>query len=458
MSTQTKTKLPKGFWACSTTEIFERFSYYLGRSILLVFVATGIAQGGLGLSDGVAANMQSNLTAFSYGLPIICAIVCDRLIGARYTTPFGMVLCGIGYWLGSLATDSTMMYAMIWCISLGLAFYKTGPLIGRIVPRDQLNEAYSVRYGLVNIGAFAGPFVVGILYQDVFANGEVLGFRPCFKVAAVLMFLGAIWFAVGSRFMGEAGKKPFKKEQTAEELAHEAEVKAKNKEAKKVPYTGIEKKRIAAIILISAFAIIFWIFWYLAYLPVYYHWGENANWVVAGYNVPLTWFDAANALFCVLVGMFVTPKLWSYLENRPKGDISIYKKCALGIGTLGIGYLFFALLDVMRGDGQVSCLWLLIFALLITLGEMFFSPLGNSFIAKYAPSRIYSTMQSVWGLAIFFAAKGYGYLYNGLFGGTLKFTTACIIVAVVAAIAVVLLVVLDKPLTALVENQDQEKA
>ena len=156
--------------------------------------------------------------------------------------------------------------------------------------------------------------------------------------------------------------------------------------------------------------------------------------------------------------MFVTPKLWSYLENRPKGGISIYKKCALGIGTLAIGYLFFALLDVMRGDGQVSCLWLLIFALLITLGEMFFSPLGNSFIAKYAPSRIYSTMQSVWGLAIFFAAKGYGYLYNGLFGGTLKFTTGCIIVAVVAAIVVVLLVVLDKPLTALVENQDQEKA
>lgn len=213
MNTQ-KQKYPLGFWACSTTEIFERFSYYLGRSILLVFVATAVAQGGLGLSDGVAANMQSNLTAFSYVLPIVCAVICDRLIGARYTTPFGMVLCGIGYWLGSMATDSTMMYAMIWCISIGLAFYKTGPLIGRIVPREQLNAAYSIRYGLVNIGAFAGPFLVGILYQDVFAKGDVLGFRPCFKVAAVLMFLGAIWFAVGSRFMGDAGKKPFKKEQT----------------------------------------------------------------------------------------------------------------------------------------------------------------------------------------------------------------------------------------------------
>ena len=309
---ETKSKYPLGFWACATTEIFERFSYYLGRSILLVFVTTAVVNGGLGLEEGTAATMQSQLTAFSYGLPIVCAVVCDKLIGARYTTPVGMVLCGVGYWLGSTAQSAGAMYAMIWCISLGLAFYKTGPLIGRIVPREQLNGAYSVRYGLVNIGAFAGPFLVGILYQDVFAQGDVLGFRPCFKVAAILMWCGAVWFTLGSRFMGEAGKKPFKKEQTEEELAHEAEVKAQNKDAKRVPFTTIEKKRIAAIFLISAFAIIFWIFWYLAYLPVYYHWGTNANWTVAGYNVPLTWFDAANAMFCVLVGVFVTPKLWGY--------------------------------------------------------------------------------------------------------------------------------------------------
>ena len=455
---ETKSKYPLGFWACATTEIFERFSYYLGRSILLVFVTTAVVNGGLGLGEGTAATMQSQLTAFSYGLPIVCAVVCDKLIGARYTTPVGMVLCGVGYWLGSTAQSAGAMYAMIWCISLGLAFYKTGPLIGRIVPREQLNGAYSVRYGLVNIGAFAGPFLVGILYQDVFAQGDVLGFRPCFKVAAILMWCGAVWFTLGSRFMGEAGKKPFKKEQTAEELAHEAEVKAQNKDAKRVPFTTIEKKRIAAIFLISAFAIIFWIFWYLAYLPVYYHWGTNANWTVAGYNVPLTWFDAANAMFCVLVGVFVTPKLWGYFQNRPQGDISIYKKCAMGIATLGIGYLFFAALELMRGDGQISCLWMLIFAVMITFGEMFFSPLGNAFIAQYAPSRIYSTMQSVWGLAIFFAALGYGPLYNALFSGKITFITACFIVVAVSAVASIALVLLDKPLTALVEKKDEEKA
>ena len=400
--------------------------------------------------------MQSQLTAFSYGLPIICSVLCDRLIGARYTTPVGMLLCGIGYWCGSIATDSKMIYAMIWCISIGLAFYKPGTLLGRLVKEDQLDGAYSIRYGLCNIGAFAGPFLVGILYKDVFGHGDVMGYRPCFKIAAVLMIVGAIWFTVGSRFMGDIGKQPFKRTLNDEEKAREAAKKDKQKEEKKVPYTKVEKKRIGAIFLISAFAIVFWIFWYLAYLPVYYYWEANADWVVAGYEVPLTWFDAANALLCVLVGVFVTPKLWNYLSSRPQGDMSIYKKCALGIGTLGVGYIYFALLDVMRGDGQISCLWMIIFALFITLGEMFFSPLGSSFIAKYAPSRLYATMGSVWGFAIFFAAMGYGYLYNGLFGGSMNFTTACIIVAVVAFIAVILLVVLDKPLTSLVKSSDEE--
>ncbi|MGN0170820.1 MAG: peptide MFS transporter [Lachnospiraceae bacterium] len=454
MNSETKNKFSLGFWACATTEIFERFSYYLGRSILLVFVAASVATGGLGLSDGEAATMQSQLTAFSYGLPIVCSFICDRLIGSRYTTPIGMVLCGIGYYCGSLATDSKMMYVMIWCISIGLAFYKPGTILGRLVKDEQLDAAYSIRYSLCNIGAFAGPFLVGILYKDVFGSGDVMGYRPCFKIAAALMIFGAIWFTIGCRFMGDIGTKPFKDTLNEEEKARKA---AKvEEEGKKVPYTKVEKKRIGAIFLVSAFAIVFWIFWYLAYLPVYYYWGENANWIVAGYEVPLTWFDAANALFCILVGMFVTPKLWGYLQNRPQGDMSIYKKCALGIGTLGVGYVYFALLDVIRGDGQISCIWLVVFALFITLGEMFFAPLGSSFIAKYAPSRVYAIMGSVWGFAIFFASLGYGYVYNALFGGAIKFTTACVIIAVIAFVVVAALVLLDKPLSSLVKNKDEE--
>ena len=89
---ETKKKgFPTAFWVCACTEIFERLAYYLGRSLILIFVTASVATGGLGLSDTVAANMQSNLTAFSYLLPLFGAVIVDKYIGARYTTPVGTV-------------------------------------------------------------------------------------------------------------------------------------------------------------------------------------------------------------------------------------------------------------------------------------------------------------------------------------------------------------------------------
>lgn len=445
-----KKKLSKGFWMCGWTEPFERMAYYLGRSIILIFVATAVAEGGLGLSDTDGAMMQSNLTAFSYLGGLVGGFVVDRLIGARYSTPIGMIIAGAGYFMGSVAKDATGVYIMIALISIGLALFKTGPMIGRLVDEDQLNEAYSMRYSLVNIGAFFGSLLVGVLYKDVFAHDGVLGFAPCFRLAAIVMVCGAIFFMYGSRYMGEVGKVPFQKTKTEEELARDKEKKSAAK-AEKAPFTTVEKKRIGAIVMVSAFSIIFWIFWYLAYLPVYYHWSENMNWVVAGYEIPTTWFDSLNAAFCVIAGP-LTAKLWAKLAARPQGDMSIYKKLGLGLLWLGCGYVYFALIEILRGDSKPSVLLLVVFFVFLTLGEMFFSPLGHSFISKYSPSRCLGLMMGIWGLATFFAAKGYGYVYNFAFGGKFPFANACIAVAVVAVICTIVLFALDKKLSALVED------
>ena len=192
---ETKKKgFPTAFWTCAETEIFERLSYYLGRSLILIFATATVATGGLGLSDTVAANMQSNLTAFSYLLPLFGGIVVDRYIGAKYTTPVGMMIAGVGYYMGSVATTATGVYAMIFLVSLGLALFKNGPIIGRVITeKEQMDPAFAMRYTLVNVGAFIGTFLVGILYKDVFAKDGVLGFAPCFKIAALIMFLGACW-------------------------------------------------------------------------------------------------------------------------------------------------------------------------------------------------------------------------------------------------------------------------
>lgn len=446
-------KYPLGFWMCAGTEIFERLAYYLGRSLILIFVTTAVVNGGLGLSDSVGAKLQANLTAFAYLGPVLGGVIVDRFVGARYTTPIGMVLVGIGYYMGALAKGPGMIYAMIVCVSLGLGLFRTAPLIGRIIgDNSKMDSAFSIRYTLVNVGAFIGTFLVGILYKDVFAKDGVLGFAPCFKLAALAMFVGAVWFMIATRFMGDVGKKPFKMEKTEEELEEEAKQKALDKELKKMPMTTIEKKRIGAIVLVSAFSIVFWIFWYLAYLPVYYHWAENMNWVVAGYEVPATWFDAANSIFCVILGP-ITAKLWTVLAARPQGDMSLFRKTGLGIGILGLGYVFFAVIEITRGNGKPSVLLLIIFAFLLTLGEMFFSPLGHSFISKYSPSRYLGVMISVWGIATFIAGKSYGNVYEFAFGGNFKFSSACIVIAIVAFVSALILFVLDKRLSGLVEKE-----
>ena len=218
-----------------------------------------------------------------------------------------------------------MIYVMIFCVCFGLALDKTGPIIGRSVTPDTLKSAYSVRYSLTNIGAFFGPFLVGILYTKVFAHGTVQGFRPCFKLAALVMLIGCIWFTLGMFLKGgEVGKKPFKAEKTEEELAREAAQRAANKEVKLTLNTN-EKKRILAIILVSAFQIVFWLFWDLASLPVYYYWTKNMTWKIGNFTVPTTWFDALSALYCVILGP-ITALLWQRLEARPQGDMSIFKK------------------------------------------------------------------------------------------------------------------------------------
>lgn len=454
METQTKKGFPKGFWICGCTEIFERLAYYLGRSLILIFVTATVATGGLGLSNAQGATMQSLLTAFAYLGPLLGGVVADRYIGGRYTTPVGMVIVGIGYFVGSLAKGPGLVYVMILCVSAGLGLFKTGAMVGRIITnKDQLDSAFSIRYTLVNVGAFIGTFAVGILYKDVFAVDGVLGFSPCFKLAAVSMWLGAAWFTWGWRFMGEVGKKPFKLEKTAEELEREKAKKETAKQEKKEPLTTVEKKRIGAIFLVSGFSIIFWIFWYLAYLPVYYYWTEHMNWVIAGYEVPTTWFDAANSLWCVILGPIMAT-VWVKLASRPQGDMSLFRKTGIGIGILGVSYLFFAVLDIMRGDGQISVLWLIVFAAILTLGEMFFSPLGHSFISKYSPSRYLSTMMAVWGIATFISSICYGPIYGATFEGGFAFKSVCIVIAIIAAVSTVVLFVLDKKLSRLVEDEE----
>ena len=129
------------------------------------------------------------------------------------------------------------------------------------------------------------------------------------------MFINAVWFVFGWRYLGDAGKKPFKVDErkALDDAAEERE--------EKRPLTTIEKKRVGAIVLVSAFSTIFWLFWYLAYMPVYFHWaGDNpaANWMIGNFEVPTAWFDSLNALCCITLGP-ILGAFWAKRARSAKG-------------------------------------------------------------------------------------------------------------------------------------------
>ena len=264
---------------------------------------------------------------------------------------------------------------------------------------------------------------------------------------AIVMFVNAIFFVYGWKYLGETGKKPFKVDENKVEKVVEEE---------KKPLTTIEKKRVAAIVLVSFFSIVFWVLWYLAYMPVYYYWGGDngaANWMIGNFEIPTSWFDSLNAFMCITLGP-ILGKLWVTLAKRPKGDLSMFKKTALGMSLLGFSYVIFALADITRGNNLAPIIWIIAFGVVLSIGEMVFSPLGNSFIAKFSPPRLLSCMMSIWVLAVFFAGKSYGYLYEY----TLKFdfAKAYLTIAAIAIVSGIILWSLDKKLNALVEDEEKK--
>lgn len=402
MENVVKTKKPFGFYVCSLAFTLERFAFYSAKWLMTIFVATAVIKGGLGLTPADGAKMSANLVAFTYLAPLFGAYISDHYVGARYLVPIGMILMGVGYIFGWLATNAAMVYLMITLVSIGTGLFKpqTNAITGRLIPnKEELDGAFSTQYSFVNFGAFFGTTIIGSL-------ALIYGYQICFLICAIIMFIDALWFLYGWRFLGEAGKKPFKIDE------HETDEQKKNTEKK--PLTTIEKKRVAAIVLVSAFSIVFWVFWYLAYMPVYFHWaGDNpaANWMIGGMEVPTAWFDSLNALCCIVMGPLLGA-YWTRRAKRPRGDWNMFQKTALGMLLLGLSYVIFAFADILRGENQASLLWLLAFGIILSLGEMVFSPLGNSFISKFSPPRLLSNMMAVWVLSIFFAGKSYGYIFE----------------------------------------------
>jgi POT family proton-dependent oligopeptide transporter len=438
-----KNKRPFGFYVCCVTIMLERMAYYSAKFLIFVFVTATILTGGLGLTKIEAALIQSNLVAFTYLAPIIGGYLTDRFIGARYCIPVGLALMAGGYAIGGTATGVLQMNIMVILVSVGTGLFKgnLSALNGSLIDDpDQLDSAFSTQYSFVNIGSFIGTTFIGYIYLTMFKHGDVLGYKQAFIACAIVCAIAAVWFLFGFKFLGEAGKRPFKE---GKHIDKKVETEAK-------PLTIPEKKKVFAIVLVSLFSVIFWIFWYLTYLAAY-DYGEK--FINLG-SFQLAWFDSINAFVCIALGP-VLGALWYKLSKRPKGDLSLFKKLALGLGFLGASFLMLVFAEMSRGVGapdtvKAALFFLIVFALLLSVGEMLFSPLGNSFVTKHAPNKMYSVLMGVWILASFVAGKTYGYVYA--FASKFSVIQAYTAIPMILFVAAVILFVFDKKLASLLED------
>lgn len=430
METQKKRK-PFGFYVCALGFTFERCAFYTMKYLLAIWIATNAADGGLGLTDVQGATISAFFVAATYITPIFGGYIADYWLNPRICVSVGMTLMGAGYLVAWQANSLPLVWVMIILVATGTGLFK-GNLSGinglLFHNKEELNEVFSVQYSFVNIGSFIGTTFLAIL-PATFG----ISFNFVFLLCAIFLFVDAAWFTLGSKSFGEAGKKPFKNDQ------RQFIAKEKKDSGETKPLTSGDKKRIFAIILVTIFSIVFWIVWYLAYMPAYFYFGwgngsdylNHANWFVGNFQVPTAWFDSVNALTCIILGP-VLAVLWRKMAKRPKGDMSMFKKTALGMMLVGVSFMVMVTADIVRGDGQSSILWLVLVCMLMSVGEMVFSPLGNSFISMLAPAKVLGLLLGFWPIAVFVATSTYPALYSFL--KTLPFQTGYGILGIIVII------------------------
>ena len=413
---------PKGLYLLFFTEMWERFSYYGMRGILILYLTKTFLEGGLEISAQNASLIYGFFTGFVYFTPLIGGWIADKWIGQRHAITIG----GFTMMLGQLALFAVNTHAGLFTglglLIIGNGFFKPNisTLVGGLYEDgdERRDSAFSIFYMGINLGAFMAPLVVGFLTDNLFAGttinemGEVVisyGYRYGFLAAAIGMFLGQILFnALAQKYLGNIGKRPGALQASA--LSSDVAVDTKK------PLTKEERQRILVIFVLFVFAIFFWAGFEQAGSSLSLYTDKYVDRVVFGYEIPTAWFQSVNPLFIVLLA----PLFGMFWVSKPGKKLSTPVKMGLGMIILGLGF-FFMLGAVAERGGDVtdvsikaSLIWLVLTYLVHTLGELCLSPVGLSVVTKLSPPKLASVLMGVWLLSSFFANIVGGFLASSV--------------------------------------------
>jgi proton-dependent oligopeptide transporter, POT family len=405
---------PRGLTFLFTTEMWERFSYYGMRSLLVLYMTkylllsdhAGSVAGLLTLKRGLesvfgpldiqplSSQIWGLYTGLVYFTPIFGGLLADKVLGQRRTVIVGAILMAIGHFM--MAVEHLFLLALL-ALILGSGCFKPNistQVGGLYAPGDHRRDrAYSIFYVGINLGAFLAPLVCGTL-------GEKVGWHYGFAAAGVGMCIGLCIYLYALPMLPQ--------DEMHKAAQHE-----------KRPLSRDEWRAIAALLVLFIPNTLFW--------ATYEQMGNTTIlWIDSNVDrtvdlfgwtaqIPTTWFLAFNPFMIFAFTPFVVA-LWARQAKR-RTEPSTIAKMALGCFGVTAADLIRAFAAFHAGAGQASWLWVLASIAIITVGELYLSPVGLSFVTKVAPARILSMMMGIWLASSFtgnFLAGFIGSFWSGM--------------------------------------------
>lgn len=473
---------PRGLYVLFFTEMWERFSYYGMRALLVLFMTAAIAKGGLNFDDKTATAIYGLYTSFVYLTALPGGWIADRLLGARRSVWYGGIIIAAGHFSLAIPSINTFYIGLL-LIVMGTALLKPNisVIVGELYGDDNARRdaGFTIFYMGINLGAMIGSLVCGWL-------GEKVNWHYGFGAAGVGMLLGLTQYRLSARHLGEAGMQPkgYDPKTAARDWSFVGiavgaialiaalglarvirfdPVRMSQRITWIIAAVGLLyfagiflfgglnrdeiKKCVVLIVLLAACAIFFSGFEQAgSSLNLFALDFTNRNVGIFQKEIPASWFQTINPIFIITFAP-VMASLWVALGRRSL-DPSIPAKFALGLILLGLGFLVMVVASrLVIAGGKVLPVWLISTYFIHTIAELCLSPVGLSAVTKLAPKRFVGQMMGLW-----FLATSLGNLLAGLFageitGGTVEQMPALYMrIVMIAAGAGVVLLMFTKPI------------
>lgn len=397
---------PAGLYVLFATEMWERFSYYGMRALLVMYMTSYLlldparSHEVLGFSAlesflvGVFGTMNvQQMSSQIYGLytglvyftPFFGGIIADQFLGQYRTVYLGGFLMAIGHFL--MASERMFLLALLFLIC-GNGCFKPNisTQVGNLYkPEDSRRDgAFTIFYMGINLGAFLSPLVCGTL-------GQKVGWHWGFGAAGVGMLVGLVFYWLGSGL-----------------IPHDT-LKTKEQKEESRKLTKAEWASVGVLVFLCALNIMFWAIYEQQGNTLQLWADDKTDWNFLGFVVPSSWFQSFNP-FMIFIFAPLLNMVWAWQAKRGKEPSSVAK---MGIGCILCGAAYILMILAAKsvpGAEKGSIIWLVGTVFVFTMGELYLSPIGLSLVTKISPAPIVSMMMGVWFLSSFVGNYMTGYL------------------------------------------------